>query len=156
MTIPQRRSTDRAPIVGSRRKWLPDLYYDHNGYFAVVLSLILIHTGLALDSLLQNGPRHTPAFSVLNKAFHEQLWLLALIHGVIALLILIGLYWRGHFVILRYGCGFSLLLFNALAVAFAAAAYTQGLSYYSAIASVTLSLSSLATLKEPPVQAAHR
>lgn len=150
----RRRSTD-AIFTGKRNWWAPDLYCDHGGYFKVVASLILIHFGLAVDSL-RHGPRNSPSFSVLNSAFDERLWIIALLHLLIALMILTGLYWRNHFVLLRFGCGASLLLFNALAVAFAAAATIHNLSYYSAIASVTLSLSSLAALKEPPVQATRR
>lgn len=155
MTNLLRRSTD-VPRVREKQHWaVPDLNYDHGGYFKVVASLVLIHVGLGLDSL-RDAPRHTPIFKVLNEGLHNNLWALAVLHIVIALLILVGLYWRGHFGILRVGCGASLILFNVLAVAFAAAAYTQDLSYYSAIASVTLSLSSLAAIKEPPVQSAVR
>ncbi len=142
-------------MVSDRKRWLPHLYYDHPGYFKVVASLVLIHLGLALDSL-QDGPHHSPIFRVLIKVLSNQLYLLTVVHGITAVLLVVGLYWRGWFSLVRYGCAISLILFNAIAVAFAASAYIYNLSYYSAIASVTLSLSSLAALKEPPVQAASR
>lgn len=140
--------SDRSPLV-------PRLVKDHPGYFKVVLSLILIHLGLAIDSL-QNGPRHSPAFAFINSFLGDKLWVLAVVHTLVAVLVLIGLYWTRYFVLLRIGCAISLILFNVLAVAFAFAAYSLNLSYYAAIASVTLSLSSLAALQEPPIQAARR
>ena len=138
-----------------RKKVVPDLYYDHPGYFKVAASLVLIHFGLAIDSL-REGPRHTVIFKVLDGVIGDKLFVLAILHAIIAVLVVMGLYWRGHFMLLRYGCALSLVLFNAIAVAFAAAAITYNLSFYAAIASVTLSLSSLAALKEPPIQAASR
>jgi hypothetical protein len=142
-------------MSSNRNRFLPNLCYDHPGFFKVAVSLVLIHLGLTFDSL-QPGPRHSPGFTIINGLFGNQLWPLALIHLVIAGLVVAGMYWRGHFNLLRYGCVGSLVLFNTLAVAFAYSSYLYHLSYYAAIASVTLSLSSLAALREPPVQAAWR
>lgn len=149
-----RRSTDERRCA-KRRKGIPDLAYDHPGYFKVVVSLLLIHVGLAVDSLL-DGPANSQVFQVLNDALNNQLWTLAALHVLIAVLTVIGLYWHGHFDLLRIGCGISLILFNVIAACFWAAAYKYNLSYYSALASITLSLSSLAAMREPTIQPARR
>lgn len=142
-------------IDDRRNLWFPDLYYNHGGYFKIMASLILVHIGLGLDSL-QSVPRHAKTFLILNSAFDNYLWILSLIHILIAALIITGMYWRNHFTLLRFGCGVSFIFFNVLAIAFAAAAYKYHLSYYSAIASVTLSLSSFAGVKEPEIQSNSR
>lgn len=147
-----RRRVESVPTkAADRRFWIPDLSYDHPGYFKVVVSLIFVHVGLALDSVLK-GPANSPVFKVLNEALDGQLWLLAAAHVVTTVLIVFGLYARKHFAIMRFGCGLSLITFNIVAACFAAASFQQNLSYYSAIASVTLSLSSLAAMKEPQYQ----
>lgn len=158
MTIYGRRRGDIHGTVKDgphRHRIIPDLHYDHPGYFKVVASLLFIHIGLAADSLL-DGPGNSPVFRVLREAIGGQLWILAVLHLLIAVLTILGLYWRGHFNLLRFGCGLSLILFNVIAACFAAAALKYNLSYYSTLASVTLSLSSLAAMKEPPIQIAKR
>lgn len=142
-------------MATSTKSWLPRLAEDHPGYFKVVASLLLIHLGLALDSM-QEGPRNSLVFKVINKTLHNQLYVLTVVHLLVTLMIVVGLYWRKEFRLVRYGCALSLVLFNALAVGFVCASYIYHLSYYAAIASVTLSLSSLAAITEPPVQTAVR
>lgn len=133
---------------------VPRLARDHPGFFKVALSLILVHVGLAVDGAF--GVHKSPSFRVISDFLGGNLWTMVVVHAVIAVLMVCGLYLRERFVLVRYGCGLSLVLFNVLAVGFIFAAVQYGLSYYSAIASVTLSLSSLAALKEPPIQLAVR
>ena len=134
---------------------LPRLARDHPGYFKVVLSLVLVHFGLAIDAV-GSGIQRSPGFKVIVSVLGKHAYVMTLIHVFTAILLMVGLYWRNHFVLVRYGCALSLILFNVLAVGFAFASAIYGLSYYAAIASVTLSMSSLAALKEPPVQSAVR
>lgn len=141
--------SDRFPFV-------PRLARDHPGYFKVVLSLVLVHFGLAADALGGRGIERSPGFKVIVSVLGKHTYSMTGAHIVTAILIIAGLYWRDHFVLVRYGCALSLILFNVLAVGFAFASFLYDLSYYGAIASVTLSLSSLAALKEPPVQSAVR
>lgn len=139
----------------SRNPLVPRLARDHPGYFKVVLSLVLVHVGMAIDAFL-TGPQHSQVFRVIIEALGGSLTVLTVAHVVAAALVIAGLYWEEHFALLRYGCALSLVLFNALAVGFAVAAYTYDLSYYAAMASVTLSMSSLAAITEPPVQVTKR
>lgn len=126
----------------------PELAHTHKGYLKIVGSLILCHLALMVDSTL-TGPRSSLLFSTLQEALKGQVWLVTAIHGLSALLLIVGLYWSRMFVLVRLGAALSLFTFNALAITFLVSARDNDLSYFAAIVSVTLSLSSAAAINEP-------
>lgn len=128
--------------------WAPRLAEVHPGYFKVVLALLLTHLALGIDALRVN-PDTSHAFKFVASALHGQFWILTVAHFVVFALILIGLYGKGLFHLLRFGSALSAVIFNALAVAFAFAAVDYDASFFAAILSVALSLSSIAAAKEP-------
>lgn len=133
--------------MSRRNLAMPDLSYKHPGYFKIVLSLILVHAALAIDSL--QIPENSVGFRVMEDVLGGQFWILAALHLLSLLFILIGLYARNFFFILRFGCALSAVVFNFMAAGFTAAALLYGTSYFGAITCVALSLSSIATAKEP-------
>jgi hypothetical protein len=139
-----------------RRRGVPNLYYDHPGYWKVVLSLLIAHAALGIDALTRWDNAKTTAFDAFRHFIGPHLWTLGVIHILIDVAMVYGLYARGRFGFVRFGCAMSVVIFNISAAAFAVAAFQNHLSYYAAIASVALSLSSAAALYEPPVQAAWK
>lgn len=128
--------------------WEAPLAIRHPGYFKVVLSLIFVHVAFGLDALRPQAA-HSPTFAVLVEVLGGQLWIDAVLHFIIGVMIFFGLYAPGKFWILRFGSALSAVLFNASAVALASGAYITGVSYFAAISCVALSLSSIACAKEP-------
>lgn len=133
---------------------LPQLRYDHPGYFTVALALLCTHVALAIDALLPGRHSHK-GWAVINSVIDHQTAVLAVVHLMIAVLIGVGLYWRFHFA--RLGFLLSFIVFNTLGVAFfASAVMDPTTSFYATILSLSLSLSSLAAYREPRKNPAYR
>lgn len=133
--------------MARRNPLVPRLAYQHPGYFKIVVSLILTHAALAVDSV--SIPANSLGFSVMRKVLDDNFLILSAFHVTVLVLLTVGLYWQGHFQLLRLGSAISAVVFNFMSVGFLFAAFIYGTAYFGFITCVALSLSSVAAAREP-------
>jgi hypothetical protein len=143
------------------RPHLPALHRDHPGFFTVVLGLVITHIGMGVDALLPD--RHvSPIWTTMNSVVPE-FWWWSVAHFGVAVLIVVGIYGAAEtrrpgfqvFFLLRAGCLLSIVSFNAIGVSLISGALLNHLSFYPGLASVALSMASLAAFKEPRFNTFH-
>lgn len=150
---PQRRRTDRPERVIVHRHALPPLRYTHPGYFVVALGLWITHLGLGFEAIIPG--RHTDnIWSVAQDMTGHHFWVWGIGHFATCALIL-GMYFPQRFWIARVGFLSSLVVFNLLGVSLVASSILHdNASFYTGLATISMSLTSVATFREGQVNPA--
>jgi len=129
----------------------PRLKTDHPGYFLVAVQILLIHAGLGVDALINHHAQ--PQWQFVNQFVGFTGW--AAIHLGVLVAGVIGLYMHA-IQVMRAAWFASYLAFIVLGIELVVGVHEAGTSYALPILLFAASLSSLATMREDPVNPAMR
>jgi hypothetical protein len=98
-----------------RPRLLPPLAFSHPNFALAVLIVTAMHTAVAADGILGGPGRHVaPSWRIFDHLGGVALW--GWMHGIVAVLMVVGLY--VDFRIVRLGCILSIASYTSTGVAF--------------------------------------